>query len=711
MASIIPGFEYDIFISYRHKDNKYDGWVNDFVANLKRELEATFKEEVSLYFDENTHDGLLEIHNVDKSLEGKLKCLVFIPIISQTYCDPKSFAWQHEFLAFNQRAKEDAFGIDIRLPNGNVCSRILPVRIHDLDAKDKALLEAELKGVLRPVDFIYKSAGVNRPLRNSEDNPSSNLTKTFYRDQINKVANAIKETLLAMSEPIPSEKPVRTLKAFNFQSQKKRKIRVIAYILLALLLPVCYLGFLYFTQTKTELRDKSIAVLPFVDLSKDHDQEYFSDGMMEEILNHLSKISELKVISRTTSMKYRGSKQSLNEIASELGVSNILSGSVRTSGGKVRITVQLIDAKTDKQLWSQDYDYQDFKDILAVQSDASTKVATILRLKLSEQEQGSLGKQNTENQLAYNFYRKGRSFWDKRSYANYDSAELNYKRAIELDPEYALAYAGLADLYTFNQKGLSQLEALPIAKAYVEKALALDSSLCEAWTTKGFIQSHIEFDWKGSIKFFDKALRLNPNYPIAHLYKGNVYFAYGDTARGNAETRKALSLDPLSSSINWVVGRNYLIGRQYQMSIKQGRKTLALDQRYIYARIFLALALIGTKSYDEAISILNALPDLTYGTGENKHVMLSYAYASSGNTVKARVELDFALKRKENLSPFYLGMTYVALGDNDKALDQFEQGYENRVIQMLFMKNNPWTDPIRDDPRFKAILKKMNFTD
>ena len=164
MASIIPGYEYDIFISYRQKDNKYDGWVTEFVDNLKRELDATFKEDVSIYFDENPSDGLLEIHNVDKSLEAKLRSLVFVPIISQTYCDPKSFAWQNEFVAFNRLAGGDPLGIDVKLPGGNVCSRIIPVRIHDLDASDTELIERELGGRLRSIDFIYSASGVNRPL-------------------------------------------------------------------------------------------------------------------------------------------------------------------------------------------------------------------------------------------------------------------------------------------------------------------------------------------------------------------------------------------------------------------------------------------------------------------------------------------------------------------------------------------------------------------
>src|ERR1700704_827152 len=200
MPSVFPGFEYDVFISYRQKDNRQDGWVTQFVKALQNELDATFKEDVSIYFDVNPHDGLLETHDVDDSLKDKLKCLIFIPIISQTYCDPKSFAWQQEFLAFKKLAVEDSLGLKIKLPGGNVANRILPVRIHDLDPEDLQLLETELNGVLRPVDFIYKSSGVNRSLTPREDEVRTS-GQILYRDQVNKVANAIKEIIQGLKTP------------------------------------------------------------------------------------------------------------------------------------------------------------------------------------------------------------------------------------------------------------------------------------------------------------------------------------------------------------------------------------------------------------------------------------------------------------------------------------------------------------------------------
>src|SRR4030042_772063 len=198
MSSIIEGYSYDIFISYRQKDNKYDGWVTEFVDNLKRELESMFKEEVNVYFDINPSDYLLESYDVDASLKDKLKCLVFIPILSRTYCDPKAFAWDNELKAFVHQASADQFGFKVKLPNGNVANRVLPVRIHNLDIEDVKLFESVVGGVLRSIDFVYKETGANRQLRTKDDDIIKNPNQILYRDQINKVALTLKDIIESM---------------------------------------------------------------------------------------------------------------------------------------------------------------------------------------------------------------------------------------------------------------------------------------------------------------------------------------------------------------------------------------------------------------------------------------------------------------------------------------------------------------------------------
>jgi hypothetical protein len=222
MSSIIPGYEYDIFISYRQKDNKHDGWVTEFVDNLTGELESTFKADVNVYFDINQHDGLLETYDVDASLKEKLKCLIFIPVISRTYCDPESFAWEHEFKAFIEFASRDKFGLKVKLLNGNVTSRILPVRIHELDPEDNMFLEFEIGEVLRGIEFIYKSAGVNRPLRSKEDYPHENMNHTIYIDQINKMSLAIKNIIESMDNTFTSQQIEDKLRSLERRIDEKK---------------------------------------------------------------------------------------------------------------------------------------------------------------------------------------------------------------------------------------------------------------------------------------------------------------------------------------------------------------------------------------------------------------------------------------------------------------------------------------------------------
>ena len=390
MASIVPGYKYDIFISYRQKDNKGDRWVSEFVDALKTELESTFKEEISVYFDINPHDGLLETHDVDASLKEKLKCLVFIPIISRTYCDPKSFAWEHEFKAFIETAHQDLFGLKINLPSGNVASRVLPVRIHDLDITDIKLCETLLGGVLRGVDFVYKSTGVNRPLRANEDHPQDNLNKTYYRDQINKVANAVKEIITAIKNPnqkvgdVPDE--IIKVKA-GHQKKLKPKIIIASVIILALIV----LGYFFIPRPAKLSKpvEKSIAVLPFINDSPNDSTTYFINGIMEEILNNLQKIKDFRVLSRTSTNQYKGpNKPTIPEIAKKLNVNYIVEGSGQKYGNTFRLRVQLIKADKESHLWAESYEKEirETKDIYGTQSEIAQSIASALKATITPDE-------------------------------------------------------------------------------------------------------------------------------------------------------------------------------------------------------------------------------------------------------------------------------------------------------------------------------------
>jgi tetratricopeptide (TPR) repeat protein len=378
MPSIVAGYEYDIFISYRQKDNKGDRWVSEFVEALKIELESTFKEEISVYFDINPHDGLLETHDVDASLKEKLKCLVFIPIISRTYCDPKSFAWEHEFKAFVEQASQDQFGLKVKLPNGNVSSRVLPVRIHDLDNEDITLCESVLGGILRGVEFIYKEPGVNRPLRSNEDNPHDNLNHTLYRNQINKVANSIKEIIQGLSS-----ESYRVIKEhgqpeqlFNEIKKEERKIELKkpvksgkikffpAAVIFALLIIAVVIVFpkIFKRDSLEKLRSSgkriSVVVMPFQNKTNDNKWDVWQDGIQDMLITSLSNSGELKVrqtesvnslIQSIIQTNYASITPSLAKAVSQKLDANIfIFGSINQAGPTIRINAQLIDSKSNE---------------------------------------------------------------------------------------------------------------------------------------------------------------------------------------------------------------------------------------------------------------------------------------------------------------------------------------------------------------------------
>jgi TolB-like protein/Tfp pilus assembly protein PilF len=589
MASIIPGFEYDIFISYRQKDNKHDGWVTEFVNNLKGELEATFKEEISVYFDINPHDGLLETHDVNASLKEKLKCLIFIPIISQTYCDPQSFAWQHEFCAFNKLAKEDRFGRDIRLAGGNVASRILPVKIHDLDPEDSALLENELGGVLRSIEFIFKSAGVNRPL-NSSDNPDKNLNKTYYRDQINKVANAVKEIITAIKKhnQHDGEVPKEIInKKHGLQKNPNPKILLGSFLILVLLV----LGYFFVPKLSknSDSVEKSIAVLPFVSLGNDTVQLTFCNGFMEDILNDLQKVKSFTVRPRTSSYQYRDTKKSTIVIGKELNVNYLVGGSVGREGNNLKIRLTLTDAKADKQVWSKDY-ISEINQLFSVQSEIAKKIASELKAELTPEEIKKIEKRPTENPEAYNYYIQGNYYYWKENSGDRSTAMGLYEKAVGLDPGYALAYTGIAicllDQYWYYENHSDDI--LRKSKQAIEKAFKIDPDLPDAHLALGVYYYYGHLNYQEALKQFELVLKDQPKNSDAILWSAAVHRRAGNWEIAKTEFEKALELDPRRSEIAVEVGETCDMLRDYSEAEKFYNMAIMLQPEWVSSYVALS---------------------------------------------------------------------------------------------------------------------------
>jgi TolB-like protein len=565
MASIIPGYEYDIFISYRQKDNKGDRWVSEFVDALKTELESTFKEEISVYFDINPHDGLLETHDVNASLKEKLKCLVFIPIISQTYCDSKSFAWQHELVAFNKMAKEDQFGRDIRLAGGNIASRILPIKIHDLDAEDNALLENELGGVLRAIEFIYKASGVNRPLK-PNDERTENLNHTYYRDQINKVANAVKEIITAIKKPNQQDRGIsREVSKPKPESPKKLNSKIIIASLLVLVLLA--LGYFFIPKLfkNSDSVEKTIAVLPFRNLSNDTTQLPFCDGFMEDILNNLQKVNSFTVRPRTSSYQYRDSKKSTTIIGKELNVNYLVGGSVGHEGNNLKIRVNLIDSKADKQLWSNDYPGE-MNQLFSLPSEIAKEIASKLKAELTPEEIKKIEKRPTENPEANNYYLQGNYYyWKAGGTGDYSTAIELYEKAIGLDPGFALAYTQIAicllEQY-WNYQDHSE-NILHKCKQAIEKAFEIDPDLPDAHIALGIYYYHGYLKYPEALKEFELVLKYQPKNPDAIYWSACVHRRAGDWEMAKSDFEKALELNPGTADIADQAGLTFEFIRDY----------------------------------------------------------------------------------------------------------------------------------------------------
>jgi len=455
---------------------------------------------------------------------------------------------------------------------------------------------------------------------------------------------------------------------------------------------------------------KSIAVLPFENLSRDPDNAYFADGIQDEILARLSKIADMKVISRTSTQKYKSAPNNLREIAKQLGVANILEGSVQKAADHVRVNVQLINALNDAHLWSDIYDRK-LTDIFAVESDIAKTIADTLQAKLTGAEKQMITAQPTSDMTAYELYLKGRLLWGKRGGENIRQAIAFYEQAIARDPNYALAYAGLAEAYVLLPvyTGTAPREAFPKAKTAALKALQLDDRLAEAHTALALLLHAGDFDMSGSISEFQRAIAQNPNYATAHQWYGNgPLAARGRFDEAMAEGKRAAELDPLSPIINSDLGETLIHARRYDEAIAQLHKTLEIDPVFYLTHYMLGMALQLKGDVPAAIAEYTKAQQLSDDL--RARVLLATAKAQSGDkqaAVQMLAELE-ELSRHRYVRAYWRALLYVNLGNHNEAIRWLEQGIANHEgSAMTWIKVDPLFDPLRGDPRFEALVQKV----
>jgi TolB-like protein/DNA-binding winged helix-turn-helix (wHTH) protein/Tfp pilus assembly protein PilF len=457
---------------------------------------------------------------------------------------------------------------------------------------------------------------------------------------------------------------------------------------------------------------RSLAVLPLENLSGEASQDYFSDGMTDELTTELGQISELRVISRTSAMTYKGAHSSLPKIGQELNVDAVVEGTVLRSGNQVRITVQLIRASTDKQLWGQSYEVE-MRDILALQKDVARSIVQQIRLELTPHEQAALKNANRVNPESYEAYLKGRFFWNKRTADGLKKAIDNFNEAIEKDPNYAPAYAGLADAYALAgdwQYGvLAPKEAFPKAKAAASEAIALDSSLGEAHISLAWCLDGFDWNWESAGKEFKRGIQLSPGYATGHHWYGWHLAALGRHGDAVAELERAESLDPLSLIIGTDLAEELMIAHRYDEAIKQSQKMMALDPFFALTHFVLGEVYVQKHMYGEAVAELQRAIDLSPESTAFT-ATLAYTYAISGKRESAVTILN-GLKNRSNekfSNAPVIALIFVGLGDKDQAMAWLETAYAERFNPQVLMR--PGFDSLRSDPRFQDLLRRTGLT-
>jgi serine/threonine protein kinase/Tfp pilus assembly protein PilF len=467
------------------------------------------------------------------------------------------------------------------------------------------------------------------------------------------------------------------------------------------------------SRSSPRARIKSLAVLPLENLSAESDEAYFADGMTDALITTLAQIGALRVISRTSVMRYKGTRLGLPDIARELNVDAIVEGTVLRSHGRIRIAAQLIHAATDTHLWAKQYE-TDLRDVLALQSEAARAIADEIRVKLSPHEKSRLAGSRPVDPAAYEAFLKGRYFWYKRSPDALNRAVEYLEQAVHLDPSFALAHAGLADAYAYLGWDLFGLalpsDVYPRAKRAAQRALELDPNCPEAHGAIGWIATGFDWDWAAAERAFRRTVELKPQYPQVHVWYSHLLRAIGRTGESLAESRRAIECDPLGLVPNMHHGWHHLYSRQYESAAEQCLKTLELDQTFIIARVFLAQAYEQLGRYSEAVTHFERAVDLSQ-RHQTYLAELGHGYAVAGRRTDAlrTIEELMAISSTRFVAARGIAEIYMGLGDTDQALSWLEKAFSQHNGWLIHMREAPRYDNLRAEPRYLDLVRRMNF--
>ena len=455
----------------------------------------------------------------------------------------------------------------------------------------------------------------------------------------------------------------------------------------------------------------SLAVLPFANVSGDPNTEYLSDGITESLINTLSQLPNLTVMSRNSVFRYKGQEADAQVAGRDLKVQAVLTGRMVQRGDSLSISAELVDVRNNSHLWGEQYNRK-LSDILTVQAEISREISEKLRLHLSGEQEKRLVKRHTDNNEAYQLYLKGRYYWNRRTEEGIKRGVEYFGQAIERDPNYALAYAGIADCYTQLgtniSGGLASHDVMPKAKQAAMKAMEIDDTLAEAHTSLAQTRFLYDWDWPGAEIEYKRAIDLNPNYAHVHHWYSHYLLAMGRLKESLAESLRALDLDPLDLPITTHLGWHYLYAREYDRAIEQLRKALDMDSRFLPAHLFLGQAYAQEAMYDKATAELQQAVSLSRETPVMVAV-LGYAYAMSGKKGEAQIILHKlnALSKQRLVPSQEIATIHTALGEKDQAFEWLRRAYEERYSGLVYLKNDPALDGLRSDPRFADLMRRV----